>query len=74
MSFMRERLLEMDYIFLLRTADKWETVLGVVERGVPRHFCLPLEFCSGLSIISKQLQEKVLFLCGFPVGTAISQV
>lgn len=32
MSFMRERLLEMDYMFLLRTADKWETVWGLVEK------------------------------------------
>lgn len=44
------------------------------EKGVPRHFCLPLEFYSGLSRISMQLQEKMPFLCGFPVGTVIGQV
>lgn len=65
----------MDYIFLLRTADKWETVLGVVEKEESPGISVYLwNSVLGFSIISKQLQEKMLFLCGFPVGRAISQV
>jgi len=36
---MRGRLLELDYIFLLWVAEKWETLfLGRKERGVPKTF------------------------------------
>lgn len=48
------------YISALKSKEMGDHFLGR-ERGVPRHFCLPLEFYSGLSRISGQLQEKMLF-------------
>lgn len=67
---MREKVLEKDDMFLLWVAEKWETLLWVVEKQeFPGHFCWPLELKSELSIMLMQWQDEVPFLYVALVGT-----
>lgn len=63
------------YISALDSRE-WETLFGGVgeKEESPGYFCLSLEVNSGLSIISMQLQGKMLSLCDVLLGTVISQI